>query len=104
MKLFHTFIAQQASPVPLTVALPGDVASPVDTSRKKHTFITELALPAIATPVKHRCQNRTINHFLFANVLSCARNISKTTYSKYKTENKGSLIVLNMFIFWKRKL
>lgn len=43
------FITQQATPVPLTVALPGYVAGPVDTSRIKNTFIAELALPAVFT-------------------------------------------------------
>ncbi len=61
----RTFITQQATPVPLAVALPGHVAGPVDASRIEHTFVTELALPAVVTPVKvkHRRQNTTINHF-----------------------------------------
>lgn len=63
IKLFHTFIAQQATPVSLTDALPGVAAGPVDASGVKHAFITELALPTVATPVKHRCQNMTMNHF-----------------------------------------
>lgn len=62
-KLFHTFIAQQATPVPLAVALPLDVAGPVDASRVEHTFITELALPAVATPAKHRRINH-VTHLL----------------------------------------
>lgn len=47
--VIQIFITQQATPVPLTVALPGVVAGPVDASRINHTFITELALPAVVT-------------------------------------------------------
>lgn len=48
----HTFITQQASPVPLTIALPGTVASPVDASRVDDAFVAELPLPAVAAPVR----------------------------------------------------
>lgn len=48
--VIQIFIAQQATPVPLAVALPGGVAGPVDASRIEHTLITELAPPAVATP------------------------------------------------------
>lgn len=59
----RTFIAQQAAPVPLAAALPGDVAGPVDASRKQLTFVTELALPAVVTPVGTQMPKRvTINH------------------------------------------
>lgn len=43
------FIAEQASPVPVTVTLPGLVAGTMDTSRIQHTLVTELSLPAVAT-------------------------------------------------------
>lgn len=43
------FIAQQAAPVPLAVALPRYVAGPVNAAGVKPTLITELALPAVAT-------------------------------------------------------
>lgn len=43
------FIAEEASPVPLTIALPGIAAGPMNTTRIKHTIVTELALPAIPT-------------------------------------------------------
>lgn len=50
--VFRTFIAQEAAPVCLALALPGERAGPVDTSGIKHTFVTELTLPAVVTPAK----------------------------------------------------
>lgn len=52
--VIQIFITQQATPVPLAVALPGVVAGPMDASGIKHTFITELALPPIATRASSR--------------------------------------------------
>lgn len=50
--LSRTFIAQQAAPVPLAVALPLAVAGPVDAAGVEHTFVAELTLPAVVTPVR----------------------------------------------------
>lgn len=47
--VIQIFITQQATPVPFTVALPGEVTGPMNASRIKNTFITELALPAVVT-------------------------------------------------------
>lgn len=46
--VIQIFIAHQTTPVLLAAALPGGVASPVDTTRMELTFITKLALPAIS--------------------------------------------------------
>lgn len=51
-KTKHTFITQQASPVPLAIALPGTVAGPVDASGVDRAFVAELPLPAVAAPVR----------------------------------------------------
>lgn len=53
-----TFIAQQAPPVGLAVALPGQVAGPVDASREKLALVAELAVPAVAAPVWEHASNK----------------------------------------------
>lgn len=53
-ELFHTFITEQAAPVPLAVALPGVDAGPVDAARINQTFVTQRAHPAVITTVKHK--------------------------------------------------
>jgi len=45
-----TFITEQASPVLLTVALPGLTAGTVDTAGVWQALITQLALPAVIAP------------------------------------------------------
>lgn len=52
MKATPTFVAQQASPVPLAVALPGGLAGPVHTAGEDHAVVAELALPAELAPVR----------------------------------------------------
>lgn len=63
----HTFIAEEASPVPLTIALPGIAAGPMNTTRIKHTIVTELALPAIPTPIGQRGQKQNRKSFHITN-------------------------------------
>lgn len=54
------FIAQQATPVPLTVALPGGVAGPVDASRIDDAVVAELALPAVVTLASARVRTASM--------------------------------------------
>lgn len=50
--MMQTFFTEQAAPVPLTVALPGGLAGPVDAAGVELTVVTEHALPAEVTPVR----------------------------------------------------
>lgn len=45
-----TFVTEQATPVGLTVTVPGLHTAAMHAARVGDTFITELALPAVATP------------------------------------------------------
>lgn len=48
-----TFIAEEAAPVLLTSALPGDDTCPMQAAGERQTLVTELALPAVAATEKH---------------------------------------------------